>query len=200
MRRLSAVRELRLKSTAEPTRKSADTPYKFFSTPQTDEPYLIIPRVSSERRPYIPIGMMSGREIAADSCSIVLNATLYHFGVLSSSVHMAWLKVVGGRLKSDFRYSGSVVYNCFPWPKTSEKAQDAIEKTAKQILKVREMYMESSLAILYDNTTMPIELRRAHHANDAAVLEAYGFPKDATEADIVARLFKMYQELADEKK
>lgn len=199
MRRLSAVRELRLKSTAKPTRKSADTPYKFFSTPQTETPYLIVPRVSSERRPYIPIGMMSGREIAADSCSIVLNATLYHFGVLSSSVHMAWLKVVGGRLKSDFRYSGSVVYNCFPWPKVSEKAHDAIEKTAKQILEARELYPESSLAILYDNNTMPIELRRAHRDNDAAVMEAYGFPKNATESEIVAQLFRMYRKLTVEK-
>ena len=195
MRRLSAVRELRLNSTAAPTRKSAETPYRFFSSPQTEAPYLIVPRVSSERRPYIPIGMMSGHEIAADSCSIVLNATLFHFGILSSSVHMAWLKVVGGRLKSDFRYSGNVVYNNFPWPNISEKERDAIEMTAKQILEARNLYSESSLAILYDNNTMPIELRRAHRANDAAVLEAYGFPKDASESEIVARLFKMYQEL-----
>ena len=195
MRRLSAVRELRLKSTAAPTRKSADTPYRFFSAPQTDTPYLIIPRVSSERRPYIPIGMMSGREIAADSCSIVLNATLYHFGILSSTVHMAWLKVVGGRLKSDFRYSGNVVYNNFPWPKTSEKERDVIEKTAKQILEARGLYSESSLAILYDNNTMPVELRRAHRANDAAVMEVYGFASKMSEDEIVAELFRIYKEL-----
>ncbi|MBR7023885.1 MAG: methylase [Bacteroidales bacterium] len=108
---------------------------------------------------------------------------------------MAWLKVVGGRLKSDFRYSGNVVYNNFPWPNVSEKERDAIEMTAKQILEARNLYSESSLAILYDNNTMPIELRRAHRANDAAVLEAYGFPKDASESEIVARLFKMYREL-----
>ena len=143
--------------------------------------------------------MMTGREIAADSCSIVLNATLYHFGVLSSSVHMAWLKVVGGRLKSDFRYSGSVVYNCFPWPKASEKAHGAIEKTAQQILEARELYSKSSLAILYDNNTMPIELRRAHRANDAAVMEAYGFSKNATESEIIAQLFRMYRELTEDK-
>ena len=112
---------------------------------------------------------------------------------------MAWLKVVGGRLKSDFRYSGSVVYNCFPWPKASEKAHDTIEKTAKQILEARELYLESSLAVLYDNNTMPIELRRAHHANDAAVMEAYGFTKNASESEIVAQLFKMYRELMEEK-
>lgn len=197
MRRLSAVRELRLNSTAAPTRKSADTPFRFFSAPQTNAPYLIIPRVSSERRPYIPIGMMSGNEIAADSCSIILNATLYHFGILSSSVHMSWLKVVGGRLKSDFRYSGNVVYNTFPWPMVLEKDRDAIERTAQQILDARGIYSESSLAILYDNNTMPIELRKAHRANDVAVLEAYGFPKDATESEIVARLFKMYKKLTE---
>ncbi len=183
-----------MKSTAEPTRRSADTPYKFFSTPQTNDPYLIVPRVSSERRPYIPIGMILGNDIAADSCSIVLKASMFHFGVLSSSVHMAWLKVVGGRLKSDFRYSGSVVYNCFPWP-TPNNSVKQIEQTAQAILEARKLYPESSLAILYDNNTMPIDLRKAHHANDAAVLEAYGFPKDATESDIVSRLFKMYQEL-----
>lgn len=194
-RRLEAVRALRLASTAAPTRKSADTPYKFFSTPQTDTPYLIIPRVSSCRRPYIPIGMMDGRDIAADSCSIVLNAEAYHFGVLSSSVHMAWVKVVGGRLKSDFRYSGSVVYNNFPWPTPTDAQKAKIEATAQAILDARALYPDSSLADLYDELTMPVELRKAHHANDAAVLEAYGFPKDSTESDIVARLFKMYQDL-----
>ena len=194
-RRLEAVRELRLASTAAPTRKSADTPYKFFSTPQTETPYLIIPRVSSCRRPYIPIGMMNGRDIAADSCSIVLNAQIYHFGVLSSSVHMAWVKVVGGRLKSDFRYSGSVVYNNYPWPTPIESQRQRIEEAAQAILNARALYPESSLAFLYDNLTMPSELRKAHRANDLAVLEAYGFPKDASESEIVARLFKMYQEL-----
>ena len=194
-RRLEAVRELRLASTAAPTRKSADTPYKFFSTPQKNTPYLIIPRVSSCRRPYIPIGMMPGEDIAADSCSIVLDAEMYHFGVLSSSVHMAWVKVVGGRLKSDFRYSGNVVYNNFPWPSISDSIKDKIESTSKSIMEARALYPNESLAQLYDDITMPIELRKAHRANDAAVLEAYGFPKDATESDIVARLFKMYQEL-----
>ena len=196
-RRLEAVRALRLASTAAPTRKSADTPYKFFSTPQTETPYIIIPRVSSCRRPYIPIGMMDGRDIAADSCSIVLDAQVYHFGVLSSSVHMAWLKVVGGRLKSDYRYSGSVVYNNFPWPSPSENQKAKIEATAQVILDVRALYSDSSLADLYDDLTMPVELRKAHRANDAAVMEAYGFRKDMTEPEVVAELFKMYQKLTE---
>lgn len=197
-RRLEAVRALRLASTAAPTRKSADMPYKFFSTPQTDTPYLIIPRVSSCRRPYIPIGMMDGRDIAADSCSIVLNAEAYHFGVLSSSVHMAWVKVVGGRLKSDFRYSGSVVYNNFPWPVLTDAKKAKIEATAQAILDARALYPDSSLADLYDDLTMPVELRKAHRANDAAVMEAYGFRKDMTEPEIVAELFRMYQALVQE--
>jgi hypothetical protein len=193
--RLEAVRELRLASTAAPTRKAADTPYKFFSTPQNGVPYLIIPRHSSCRRSYIPIGMMPGNTVAADSCSIVVKAELYHFAVLSSSVHMAWVKVVGGRLKSDYRYSGSVIYNNYPWPQLSESQKQIIEQTAQAILDARNLYPESNLAQLYDELTMPIELRKAHRANDAAVLEAYGFPKDSTESDIVVRLFKMYQEL-----
>lgn len=194
-RRLSEVRRLRLESTAEPTRRSADTPYKFFSTPQTDTSYLIIPRVSSCRRPYIPIGMMDGKDIAADSCSIVLDAKLYHFAVLSSSVHMAWVKVVGGRLKSDFRYSGNVVYNCFPWPFPSDVQMRSIESTARSVLEVRASYPDSSLAVLYDDLTMPAELRKAHRANDAAVMEAYGFRSDMTESDVVAELFRLYGEL-----
>ena len=198
-RRLEAVRELRLASTAAPTRKSADTPYKFFSTPQNGVPYLIIPRHSSCRRSYIPIGLMPGNTVAADSCSIVVNAELFHFAVLSSSVHMAWIKVVGGRLKSDYRYSGSVIYNNFPWPQPKEVQKQKIEQTAQGILNARAMYPKSNLAQLYDEITMPIELRKAHRANDAAVMEAYGFRKDMTEPEIVAELFKMYQKLTETK-
>ena len=194
-RRLAAVRELRLASSAAPTRKAADTPFKFFSTPQNGLPYLIIPRHSSEKRPYIPIGMMHGVDIASDSCSIVIDAGLFHFGILSSSVHMAWIKVVAGRIKSDYRYSGSVVYNNFPWPTSTDEQKAKIESSAQAILDARALYSDSSLADLYDDLTMPVELRKAHHANDAVVMEAYGFRKDMTEPEIVAELFKMYQEL-----
>lgn len=199
-RRLEAVRALRLASTAAPTRKSADTPYKFFSSPQTDNTYLIVPGTSSCRRPYIPIGFMDGKKIAANSCSIVLDAQVYHFGILSSSVHMAWVKVVGGRLKSDYRYSGNVVYNNFPWPSPTEEQKAKIEATAQAILNARALYPDSSLADLYDDLTMPSELRKAHRANDAAVMEAYGFRKDMTEPEIVAELFKMYQKMVDHEK
>ena len=126
---------------------------------------------------------------------IVPDATLYHFGVLQSLLHMAWVRVVCGRMKSDYSYSAAVVYNNFPWPNPTEEQKKKIEGTAQMILDAREVCANSTLAELYNPLTMPIELRRAHRANDTAVLEAYGFPKDATESEIVARLFKTYQEL-----
>ena len=195
MRRLQAVKEMRLKSTAAPTRALAERPYLFFSTPQTENPYLCIPEVSSGRRKYIPVGFMPNSIIAANTVVIVPDATIYHFGVIDSIVHMAWMRVVCGRLKSDYRYAGSVVYNNFPWPQVTEAQRTKIEQSAQGILDARALYPDSSFADLYDDLTMPYELQKAHRANDAAVLEVYGFPKDATESDIVARLFKMYQEL-----
>ena len=195
MRRLQAVRDMRLASTAAPTRAYADTPYLFFSTPQTDSNFLAIPEVSSERRFYIPIGFLDKSVIASNKLLIIPNAELYHFGVLESLVHMAWTRVVCGRLESRYQYSGSIVYNNFPWPQPTESQKEKISQTAQAILDARALYPDSSLADLYDELAMPIELRKAHRANDAAVLEAYGFPKDATESEIVARLFKMYQEL-----
>ena len=195
MRRLQAVKEMRLKSTAAPTRALAERPYLFFSTPQTENPYLCIPEVSSGRRKYIPVGFMPNSIIAANTVVIVPDATIYHFGVIDSIVHMAWMRVVCGRLKSDYRYAGSVVYNNFPWPQVTEAQRTKIEQTAQGILDARALYPDSSFADLYDDLTMPYELQKAHRANDAAVLEAYGFSKDATESVIVARLFKMYQEL-----
>ena len=195
MKRLQAVKEMRLKSTAAPTRALAERPYLFFSTPQTENPSLCIPEVSSGRRKYIPVGFMPNSIIAANTVVIVPDATRYHFGIIDSIVHMAWMRVVCGRLKSDYRYAGSVVYNNFPWPLASEAQRAKIEQTAQGILDARALYPDSSFADLYDDLTMPYELQKAHRANDAAVLEAYGFPKDATESDIVARLFKMYQDL-----
>ena len=195
--RLELVREMRAASTAAPTRAMADKPALFFSMPQTEDEYLVIPRVSSERRRYIPIGFMPPEIIAADSLSIVPGASLYHFGVLTSNVHMAWMRVVAGRLKSDYRYSGSVVYNNFPWPMPTDAQKERIQQTAQAILDARSLYPNSSLADLYDEVIMPIELRRAHQDNDRAVMEAYGFVvKDTTESSCVARLFELYQELA----
>ena len=208
LRRLDAVRQMRLSSSAEPTRKSAETPFKFFSTPQTKETYLIIPRVSSERRKYIPIGFMTPDIIAADSCSIIPNANLYHFGVLTSNVHNAWMRIVAGRLESRYRYSGSVVYNNFPWCELTPEQKTRIEKTAQAILDARALYPDCSLADMYgEHMYLYPELLKAHQENDKAVMAAYGFTKKAedgrtvwlSESETVAELFKMYEKLVKEK-
>ncbi|MEE1004060.1 MAG: DNA methyltransferase [Bacteroidaceae bacterium] len=196
--RLEAVRKMRAASTAAPTRAAANKPGLFFSMPQTDSTYLVIPRVSSERRRYIPIGFMPPEIIAADSLSIIPDATLYHFGVLTSNVHMAWMRTVCGRLKSDYRYSGSVVYNNFPWPNPTDEQKARIEETAQAILDARANNPGTCLAELYDEVMMPVELRKAHQDNDRAVMRAYGFDvKTMTESLCVAELFKRYQEIIE---
>ena len=129
------------------------------------------------------------------SALVVPEASLYLFSVLMSSLHNAWMRAVGGRLETRYQYSANIIYNNFPWPTPTDDKKAKIEQTAQAILDARALYPDSSLADLYDELTMPPELRKAHRANDAAVLEAYGFPKDASESEIVARLFKMYQEL-----
>lgn len=198
MRRLEAVRQMRLASSAAPTRALADKPYLFFSTPQTDSNYLCIPEVSSERRRYIPIGFMDRSVIASNKLLIVPGATLYHFGILTSNVHMAWMRTVCGRLKSDYQYSGATVYNNFPWPTPTEEQKGKIERTAQAILDARALYPDSSLADLYDEVTMPQELRKAHQQNDKAVMQAYGFwGKYNSESACVAELMKMYQQLVE---
>lgn len=197
-KRLEAVREMRLNSTAEPTREKANTPHLFFFISQPETNYLIVPSASSEKRRYIPIGFMNPDVIASNLVSIIPNATLYHFGVLTSNVHMSWLRTVGGRLKSDYRYTGSVVYNTFPWCNPTPEQKALIEQTAQSILDARALYPDCSLADLYDEVTMPPELRKAHQANDRAVMKAYGFDvKTMTESSCVAELMKMYKRLAD---
>ena len=198
MARLERVRQMRLNSSAAPTRAFAEKPFLFFSSPQTDDTCLCIPEVSSERRRYIPIGFLDKSFIASNKLLIVPNASLYHFGVLTSNVHMAWMRTVTGRLKSDYSYSGAVVYNNFPWPAPTDDQKVRIEQTAQGILDTRALYPDSSLADLYDPLTMPPELRKAHAANDRAVMQAYGFDiKSMTEADCVAALMKMYQALVE---
>ena len=142
------------------------------------------------------MGFMDGKTIASNLVLIVPNAGLYHFGVMESNVHMAWVRAVGGRLKSDYRYSNKMIYNNFPWPTPTDEQKARIEQTAQGILDARALYPNASLADLYDELTMPPELRKAHQANDRAVMAAYGFPiKNFTESDCVAALMKMYQEL-----
>lgn len=194
MRRLEAVRQMRLESSAVPTRALAEKPYLFFSTPQTDSSYLCIPEVSSERRRYIPIGFMDKSVNASNKLLIVPDASIYHFGVLTSNVHMAWTRTVCGRLKSDYQYSGATVYNTFPWPSPTEEQVAKIEETAQAILDARALYPDCSLAVLYNEVTMPAELRKAHQQNDRAVMQAYGFDiKTTTETTCVAELMKLYQ-------
>ena len=133
--------------------------------------------------------------IPTNSAVIIPNATLYHFGILTSNVHMAWMRVVCGRLKSDYRYSKDIVYNNFPWPAITLEQEAEISRTAQAILDARNLYPDCSLADLYDEVTMPVELRRAHQANDKAVMKAYGLPITTSESDTVAHLFKLYEQL-----
>ena len=157
---------------------------------------MLIPRVSSERRRYIPIGYIDVNTMCSDSAHITTGATLYHFGILMSNVHMAWTRIVCGRLKSDYRYSKDIVYNNFPWCTPTDEQKKKIEKTAQAILDARALYSNSSLADLYDELTMPKELRKAHQENDKAVMEAYGFNwKKMTESDCVAELMKLYKKI-----
>ena len=179
---------------AEDRQKLANTPTLFREINNPDQ-YLIIPRVSSENRRYIPIGFLNSEIIPTDSATIITNAGLYEFGILISNVHMAWMRAVAGRLEMRYRYSKDIVYNNFPWPNPSEDQKIKIEQTANAILEAREKYPDSSLADLYNETLMPPELRKAHQANDRAVMAAYGFNTKMTESECVAELFKMYEEL-----
>ena len=204
--RVKKVREFRLASKAESTRKFAVRPTEFKQNAQPNTPYLIIPSVSSENRRYVPIGYIQPEVIATNATQIIPNATLYEFGVITSNVHMAWMRIVAGRLKSDYRYSSTIVYNTFPWPTVTEEQKQFIANTAQGILDARALYPDSSLADLYDELTMPVELRKAHQANDIAVMKAYGMIKKVdgkntflTESETVAKLFEMYQELTEKK-
>ena len=198
--KVSAVQELRENSSRDATKRLALTPFLFGEIRQPEKGnYLLIPSTSSERRRYIPIGFLDSSIIATNANLIVPNATLYEFGILTSNVHNAWMRVVAGRLKSDYRYSASIVYNNFPWPNPTKEQQAKIEKTAQSILTAREKYKDCSLADLYDEVTMPPELRKAHQLNDKAVMEAYGFwGKAKTESECVSELMKMYQKITRE--
>ena len=194
--RIAKTREFRLSSNKAATRKFADMPTRFMEMRQPGSDYIIVPRVSSETRRYIPMGYMDKDVICSDSNILIPEITPYHFGILESNVHMAWMRVVCGRLKSDYRYSNTIVYNNFPWPTPTDEQKTKIEQTAQAILDARALYPDSSLADLYDELTMPVELRRAHQDNDRAVMQAYGFDvKTMTESQCVAELFKLYQEL-----
>lgn len=197
MERLKKVAETRSKSPTASVRRDADIPMLFTQIRQPESNYLAVPEVSSQRRRYIPIGYMSPDVISSSKLILIPDASIYMFGVMTSNVHMAWMRVVCGRLKSDYSYSPAV-YNNFPWPSPTDEQKVKIEQTAQAILDARALYPESSLADLYDEVAMPPELRKAHQANDRAVMEAYGWKADRnfTESVCVAELFKLYQNLA----
>lgn len=194
MKRVEACKNDRL-SGAPDRQKLADTP-TLFREQKNPNTFVVVPATSSERRRYVPMGFLDGSTIATNAVIIIPDANIYDFGVLTSNVHMAWMRAVCGRLKSDYRYSKDVVYNNFPWPTPTDEQKAAVEKTAKAILDARALYPNCSLADLYDEIAMPPELRKAHQANDRAVMQAYGFDvKTMTESTCVAELMKMYQEL-----
>ena len=196
--KVEAVRQFRLSSKAKTTNGYAKVPQLFAQITQPDDvDFLIIPRVSSERRRYVPIGFVTADIISSDAVQIVPDATLYHFGVLTSNVHMSWMRAVCGRLKSDYRYSKEIVYNTFPWPDTTDDQKAKIEQTAQTILDARAQYPDCSLADMYgEKMYLFPELLKAHQNNDRAVMQAYSFSvKDMTESQCVAELMKMYQDL-----
>lgn len=195
--RLEKVSEMRKESPTKSVRECADSPYLFTQIRQPDTDYIMVPRVSSERRKYIPIGFVSKEVIASDSTQIIPENNMYLFGILTSNVHMSWMRVVAGRLKSDYRYS-PFVYNNFPWSNPTKEQKERIEKTAQAILDARNLYPDSSLADLYDDLIMPPELRKAHQENDKAVMEAYGFNWRAmSESECVAELMKLYKKMIE---
>lgn len=202
LERVKAVREYRLASPSTGTIKIADKPTRFHVENMPKGNYIVIPEVSSQKRKYIPMGYMDSNSLCSNKLRLMPNATIYEFGILESNVHMAWMRCVCGRLKSDYDYSIKIVYNNFPWPTPTEQQKAKIEQTAQAILDARALYPDSSLADLYDELTMPPELRKAHQANDRAVMDAYGFTRGTaartSESACVAELMKLYQQKVSE--
>lgn len=197
LKRVSLVRDARLNMKDKGAHKLANTP-TVFREQRNPKKALVIPKVSSERRRYIPIDIVDDSVIIIDSLQMIPDGDLYLLGLLESNVHMSWVRSVCGRLKSDYRYSAKIVYNNFPWPNPTKEQKERIEKTAQMILDTRAKYPNSSLADLYDELTMPSDLRTAHQLNDKAVMDAYGFSIKMTESECVAKLMEMYEKLVSE--
>ena len=199
LERVRLCKQSRESSIAAGIRKFAEIPTLFAQRTQpVDKDFVVVPRVSSQNRRYVPMGFIKAGTIVTDRVQIIPDANLYEFGVITSNVHMAWMRTTCMRMKSDYSYSKDIVYNNFPWPTPTDEQKVKIEQTAQAILDARALYPNSSLADLYDELTMPPELRKAHQNNDKAVMQAYGFSiKDMTESSCVAELMKMYQQLVD---
>lgn len=195
MARIDAVKRFRLASSKEATRKYAAYPSRFMEIRQPKSDYILIPRHSSENRTYIPIGFVSKDVISSDANMIIPDASLYEFGVLTSLMHMSWMRYVCGRLELRYRYSKDIVYNNFPWPAAALKSKKAVESAAQAVLNARDKFPKASFGELYNPLTMPEDLVKAHHALDKAVDSAYGKTTFKTEADRVAFLFELYQQL-----
>jgi hypothetical protein len=196
MKRVEAVREERLASKSAPTQKLAATPTRFHVENIPDAPYLVIPEVSSERRSFIPIGFLQPDILSSNKLRIFPNATLYHFGILTSTMHMAWTRYTCGRLESRYQYSVTIVYNNFPWPDApTDKQHAAVEAAAQAVLDARAQFPQSSLADLYDPLTMPPALVKAHQALDRAVDACYRKAAFTSDAQRVEFLFERYQQL-----
>jgi hypothetical protein len=195
MERIKKVREYRLSRNKVATRKQAEIPTLFTEIRQPKGHYIVIPKVSSENRAYIPLGFLGAEIICNNTIKFIPDATAYHFGVLSSNVHNSWMRAIAGRMKSDYQYSNNIVYNNFPWPTPTDKQRAQIEQTAQAILDARAKYPDCSLADLYNELLTPADLRKAHQANDNAVMQAYGLDTKMEEPDIVAHLMQLYQQL-----
>lgn len=203
MKKIDAVKTFRLNSNSSDTQRYAEFPMgparlRYYSE-ERNTAALCLPRISSATRRYLPMELLDADTIGGASILMIPEATLYTFAILNSNVHMAWMRTVCGRMKSDYRYANGLVYNTFPWPKATEKQKQKIEKTAQAIIDARELYTESNLAALYDPLSMPSELIKAHNMNNKAVMEAYGFSTKMSEAECVAELMRMYQKLMKEK-
>lgn len=200
MERIKKCKEVRENSIAAGIRKFAEIPSLFAQRTQpVDKDFIIVPRVSSQTRRYVPMGFIKAGTIVTDRVQIIPDASLYDFGIIISNIHMAWMRVTCMRLKSDYSYSKDIVYNNFPWPTPTEQQKQKIEQTAQKILDARALFPDSSLADLYDPLTMPLELRRAHTENDKAVMLAYSFSTKMTESECISEVMKLYQKLVEEK-
>ena len=199
--RVQKVYDFRANNESPSTNILKDTPSRYFQPQVPNGKSIVVPVVSSENRRYVPICFMPEGMVYTNALFFIDNACIYTFGVLTSNVHNAWMRTVCGRLEMRYRYSNTMVYNTFPWPTPTDEQKSAIEQTAQGILDARALYPDCSLADLYDELTMPPELRKAHQANDRAVMQAYGFDvKTTTESTCVAELMKMYQNLTKQRK
>ncbi|NMA48673.1 MAG: methylase, partial [Tissierellia bacterium] len=196
MERIKKVKEIRLNSKRKSTKELANYPYRFGEVRQPKDEYLLVPSTSSENRKYIPIGFVDSKMVSSNANLIIPKPSLSLFSILSSNVHMAWMRAVAGRLEMRYRYSASIVYNNFPFIELNNEQKLKLDSTGEKILEARKLYSDWSFAQLYNELTMPPELRRAHQENDKAVMEVYGFDwRNMTESECVAELMKMYQNL-----